>query len=198
MPPRPMRPRFFASPESWRAWLEQHHATDMEVVVGFRRKASRRPSMTWPEAVDQALCFGWIDGIRRRIDDESYSNRFTPRRRGSNWSAVNVKRVGELFRLGLMRPAGLAAFEARQDARTGQYSYERASRDLDALFEARLRGDPAAWRYWQAQAPSYRRVASHWVMSAKQAATRERRLAALIQDSAAGRPIKPLRYGGNG
>jgi uncharacterized protein YdeI (YjbR/CyaY-like superfamily) len=193
-----MRPRFFASPEAWRAWLEEHHATDMEVVVGFRRKVTRRPSMTWPEAVDQALCFGWIDGIRRRIDDESYSNRFTPRRRGSSWSAINVMRVGELRRLGLMRAAGLAAFEARQDARTGQYSYERASRDLDAPFEARLRGDPAAWRYWQAQAPSYRRVASHWVMSAKQAATRERRLAGLIEDSAAGRPIKPLRYGGNG
>jgi len=190
-----LKPRFFATAANWRAWLEEHHATAPEVVVGFYRKGSRKPSVTWPEAVDQALCFGWIDGIRRRIDDESYSNRFTPRRRGSNWSVINVKRVGELRALGLMRPAGLAAFEAREDARTGQYSYEQAGRELEPELEARLRANAEAWRYWQAQPAGYRRTVSHWITSAKHPATRERRLASLIEDSAAGRPIKPMRYG---
>ena len=190
-----MKPRFFATAANWRAWLEEHHATAPEVVVGFYRKGSRKPSVTWPEAVDQALCFGWIDGIRRRIDDESYSNRFTPRRRASNWSVINVKRVRELRALGLMRPAGLAAFEAREDARTGQYSYEQAGRELEPELEARLRANAEAWRYWQAQPAGYRRTVSHWITSAKQPATRERRLASLIEDSAAGRPIKPMRYG---
>jgi uncharacterized protein YdeI (YjbR/CyaY-like superfamily) len=165
------------------------------VLVGFRKKGSGSPSLTWPESVDEALCFGWIDSIRRRIDDDSYSNRFTPRKRGSSWSARNVQRVGELRELGLMTPAGLTAFEAREEGRTGQYSYEQAPRDLEGRFQARLRRDAAAWRFWQAQSPSYRRAASFWVMSPKQASTRERRIETLIEDCAAARPIKPMRYG---
>jgi uncharacterized protein YdeI (YjbR/CyaY-like superfamily) len=113
-----MKPRFFANPAEWRAWLEEHHATAREVIVGFHKKGSGRPSITWPESVDQALCFGWIDSVRRRIDDDSYSNRFTPRRPRSTWSAVNVRRVGELRELGLMTPAGLAAFGARENGRS--------------------------------------------------------------------------------
>lgn len=192
-----MEPRFFATRAAWRAWLARHHAGATEVLVGFHKNGSGRPSMTWPESVDEALCFGWIDSIRRRIDDDSYSNRFTPRKRGSSWSARNVQRVGELRELGLMAPAGLAAFEAREEGRTGQYSYEQAPRVLEGPFEARLRRNATAWRFWQEQPPSYRRAASHWVVSPKQASTRERRLETLIEDCAAARLIKPMRYGRN-
>jgi uncharacterized protein YdeI (YjbR/CyaY-like superfamily) len=145
--------------------------------------------MTWPQSVDQALCYGWIDGIRRRIDDESYSIRFTPRRAGSHWSEVNTRRAQELIAEGLMQPAGLAAFEARDVAKTAEYSYEARSRGLDEAYETQLRANEAAWAYWQAQPAHYRRGAAHWVMSAKREETRLRRLAALIEDSAAGRWI---------
>ena len=188
-----MEPTYFATPEDFRAWLEAHHDTEGELLVGFHKKGSGRPSITWPESVDQALCFGWIDGVRRRIDDHSYSIRFTPRKQRSNWSAINVRRVGELIELGHMRPAGLAAFERRSDDRTAIYSYEqRKGAKLDAAQERRFKANPSAWMWFQAQPAGYRRTASYWVISAKRPQTRERRLEQLIQDSAAGRTIRSL------
>lgn len=188
-----MAPRFFATPAAFRTWLERHHADEDEVLVGFYKTGSSRKSITWPESVDEALCFGWIDGVRRGIDDESYSIRFTPRRKRSIWSAVNIKRAGELIELGRMMPAGLAAFEARTDDRSAVYSHEqRRAAKLEPEQEQRFRAQTAAWAWFQAQAPSYRRAALHWVTSAKRPETRERRLAALIEDSGAGRTVKPL------
>ena len=188
-----MKPTFFAAPAKFRAWLEKHHETTPELVVGFYKKGSGKPSITWSEAVDQALCFGWIDGVRRSLDDERYTNRFTPRRPRSNWSAVNIKRAKELIDLGLMHPAGLKAFEARTDARSGVYSYEqRHSVKLDESYERRFRRNKKAWEYFQAKAPSYRTTAVYWVMSAKREETRERRLARLIDDSAHERTVPPL------
>lgn len=184
-----MNPTFFPTPTDFRAWLAAHHATESELLVGFYKKATGRPSITWPESVDQALCYGWIDGIRRRIDDESYSIRFTPRRRGSNWSLVNVERALELIELGLMAPAGLAAFEARDPVQVGEYSYENRPLGLDEVYEAPLRANAAAWAYWRAQPAHYRRGAAHWVMNAKREETRQKRLAMLIEDSAAGQWI---------
>jgi uncharacterized protein YdeI (YjbR/CyaY-like superfamily) len=134
-----MKPIFFATPAEWRAWLEKNHAKKSEVLVGFYKKSSGRPTMAWSEAVDQALCFGWIDGVRRSIDETSYANRFTPRRPNSNWSAVNIKKVEQLTKQGLMHPAGLAAFEKRSDERSKNYSYERANAKLDESQEKRFR-----------------------------------------------------------
>jgi uncharacterized protein YdeI (YjbR/CyaY-like superfamily) len=188
-----MEPAFFATPDEFRAWLDAHHATETEVLVGFHKKGSGRPSITWPESVDQALCFGWIDGVRRRIDDDSYSIRFTPRKPRSIWSAINVKRFGELTELGLVRPAGIAAFERRSEERTGIYSYERReAAQLEPAMAERFRADARAWTWFEAQPPWYRRTATHWVMSAKKPDTRERRLDRLIADSAAGRTVPPL------
>jgi uncharacterized protein YdeI (YjbR/CyaY-like superfamily) len=191
-----MEARFFASPEEWHAWLEEHHDTEAEVLVGYWKRGTGRPSLTWPESVDEALCFGWIDGVRRRIDDERYCIRFTPRRPRSRWSDVNVARVAELEREGRMRPAGRAAFAARTEE--GTYSYERQQREaaLDEARERRLRADAAAWAYFSAQPPGYRRAVVHWVMSAKREETRDRRLAQLIECSAQGRPVPPLRRPG--
>jgi uncharacterized protein YdeI (YjbR/CyaY-like superfamily) len=188
-----MEPTFFATPDDFRAWLEEHHETESELLVGFHKKGSGRPSITWPESVDHALCFGWIDGVRRSIDAERYSIRFTPRQPRSTWSAINVKRVGELEAEGLMRPAGRAAFERRSDDRTAIYSHERRrAAAFTAEQEAAFKSDRAAWAWFQDQPPSYRRTATHWVISAKREETRERRLRRLIEDSAAGRTIPPL------
>jgi uncharacterized protein YdeI (YjbR/CyaY-like superfamily) len=190
-----MNPTFFATPADFHAWLAANHDKATELLVGFYKVGSGRPSMTWPESVDQALCYGWIDGIRRRVDDESYTIRFTPRRRGSTWSLVNTRRALELIEQGLMQPAGLAAFEARDAARTAEYSYENRPQGLDAPYEAQFHGSPAAWAYWEAQPAHYRRGAAHWVMSAKREETRQKRLATLIEDSAAGRWIAVYRIG---
>jgi uncharacterized protein YdeI (YjbR/CyaY-like superfamily) len=185
-----VKPTFFATRAEFRAWLERHHEDADELWVGFYKKASGKPSITWPEAVDQALCFGWIDGVRRSLGDESYANRFTPRRKGSNWSAKNIRRAEQLIELGLMRPAGLAAFEARSAA---AYSYEeRSSAELGPEFERELRGNPKAWEFFQSQPPWYRRTAAYWVVSARKEETRRRRLATLIADSEHGRTIAPL------
>jgi uncharacterized protein YdeI (YjbR/CyaY-like superfamily) len=190
---RQMEPIFFETPAELRAWLERHHADRDELWVGLYKKGSGRPSVTWPQVVDEALCFGWIDGVRRSLGPDSYANRLTPRRARSNWSAINIKRVGELSEEGRMTPAGLAAFEARSDDRSAIYSYEqRRGATLDAEQEQRFRAVPEAWEWFQARPPSYRRAALHWVTSAKRAETRERRLQTLIEDSAAGRTIKPL------
>jgi uncharacterized protein YdeI (YjbR/CyaY-like superfamily) len=188
-----MEPTFFATPADFRAWLERHHESDSELIVGFHKRRTGRPSITWPEAVDQALCFGWIDGVRRRIDDASYSIRFSPRKARSTWSAVNIKRMKELVEQGLVAPAGLAAFERRADDRTAIYSYEqRRSAKLEPDQERRLRADERAWAFFEAQPPSYRRAAIHWVTSAKKPETRERRLTQLIERSAAGQAVPPL------
>jgi uncharacterized protein YdeI (YjbR/CyaY-like superfamily) len=190
-----MDPRFFAIPDEWRAWLERHHATAAELWVGFHKKGSGRPSITWPESVDQALCFGWIDGVRRRLDDERYVIRFTPRRKGSIWSSINLARVEELTRLGLMRPAGVRAHGSREPASSGVYSYEqRKTARLPAALLAKFKRNRKAWAYFQAQPPGYRQTAVWWVVSAKQDATRDRRLETLIADSAAGRTIKQLAW----
>jgi uncharacterized protein YdeI (YjbR/CyaY-like superfamily) len=188
-----MEPTFFATPDDFRAWLEEHHESATELLVGFYKKGSGRASITWPESVDQALCFGWIDGVRRSLGEEAYTIRFTPRKPRSNWSAVNVARMEELVAADLVAPAGLAAFERRSDDRTAIYAYEqRKNAKLPADFEARLRANAAAAEYFDAQPPWYRRTAAHWVISAKREATRERRLAQLIDDSANGRRIGPL------
>jgi uncharacterized protein YdeI (YjbR/CyaY-like superfamily) len=188
-----MKPRFFATPAAFRAWLEKHHDTAEELWVGFYKTASGKASITWPEAVDVALSFGWIDSVRKSIDEISYTNRFTPRRPGSTWSAVNVGRVKELTRMGLMHPAGLKAFEWRREDKTGIYSYEqRHEARLDEAFERRLRANRKAWTFFQDQAPWYRQGCIVWVMSAKKEETRQRRLATLIDASAKGRTVPPL------
>jgi uncharacterized protein YdeI (YjbR/CyaY-like superfamily) len=185
---------FFATQAEWREWLEGHHSTATELWVGFHKKVTGRPSMTWPQSVDEALCFGWIDGVRKSLDGESYTIRFTPRKPGSTWSAVNVRRVGELTALGLMRPAGLKAFEERDAAKWRQYSYERAKVTLGGEFEAQLRANPAAWAFFEGQPPSYRKVATWWVMSAKREETQRKRLATLIAESEQGKRIAAVTY----
>lgn len=186
-------PIFFASPAEFRKWLERNHETEQEVWVGSYKKATGKQTMTWSESVDQALCFGWIDGVRRTLDEERYIQRFTPRRPTSNWSAVNVAKVAELKEKGLMWPAGLAAFERRRQDKTAVYSYERRGearfdKDQMALFKK----NRVAWEFFTAQAPWYRKTATYWVVSAKKPETRARRLNALIEDSAAGRRLKQL------
>ena len=189
-----MKPTFFATPADFRRWLEKNHDRVSELLVGFYKKGSGKPSITWPESVDEALCFGWIDGVRRTIDEESYSIRFTPRRARSIWSNVNTKRVAELTKQGRMHDAGHAAFKARDPKRSGIYSFEQRKKDqkLGAAYVKKLKANKKAWEFFQSQAPYYRRMASLYVMSAKKEETRLRRLEALIEDSAAGRRIGQL------
>jgi uncharacterized protein YdeI (YjbR/CyaY-like superfamily) len=176
---------FFPTPADFRAWLEANHTSERELIVGFHKKGSGRPSITWPESVDQALCFGWIDGIRRGIDAGSYSIRFTPRKPGSNWSAVNVAKVAELERQGLMTEAGRAAFALRTEEKTGIYSFERPVA-LPPELEQRFRANAKAWSFFEAQPPGYRRTQAHLVASAKRPETRHKRLAQLIEASERG------------
>jgi len=183
-------PTFFPHPADFHAWLEQHHENEKETVLGYFKKGSGKPSITWPESVDEALCFGWIDGIRRRIDDESYTIRFTPRKPRSIWSSVNVARMEALIAEGRVSPAGMKAFEARQENRSGIYSYEQRGVTLDEPYADQFRANNPAWEYFQSQPPSYRKVAIWWIVSAKTESTRLKRLNTLIEDSAAGRRIK--------
>ena len=185
---------FFATPDELRDWFDANHVTADELWLGYYKKASGRPSVAWSQVVDEALCVGWIDGVRKRVDDEVSVQRLTPRRKGSTWSAINVAKVAALTAEGRMRPAGLAAFEARTDGNTAIYSYERPPSALSDDELARFQADQAAWTDWERRPASYRRVATHWVTSAKQASTRERRLATLIEDSRAGRPLKQLAW----
>jgi uncharacterized protein YdeI (YjbR/CyaY-like superfamily) len=186
-------PIYFESAAAFRAWLDEHHETETEVWVGMWKKATGRQSVTWAEAVDEALCFGWIDGLMRRVDAERHMQRFTPRKPTSNWSAINIANVERLRAERRMRPAGEAAFARRRDDRTAVYSHEQRKNPVLAPEEqAQLEADAAAWAYWSARPPSYRRQATWWVISAKRPETRARRLATLIADSAAGRTIKPL------
>lgn len=190
-----MDPLFFATPAEWRAWLEANHASETELLVGFHKKGTGMPSITWPESVDEALCFGWIDGVRRSLGAESYTIRFTPRKARSVWSNVNIRRAGELIAEGRMTPAGLRAFEARTGERSGVYSFEQEDQAkvvLSPEMEARFRADAVAWEYFQSRPPWYRRTATWWVISAKREETREKRIATLIADSAARRPLRGL------
>lgn len=186
-----MEPLYFPSPAHFRAWLQEHHAKERELLVGFHKKSSGEPSITWPESVDVALCFGWIDGVRKNVDITRYTIRFTPRRPGSIWSKINIDRVRELTDLGLMQPAGLKAFARRTDEKSAIYSYEqRKNATLGEAYEPTFRRNRKAWDFFQDQAPSYRRVCSWWVISAKQEETRLRRLAELIASSAKGRRVE--------
>ena len=187
-----MKPQFFATGADWRKWLEHNHEREKEVLVGFYKRGSGKPSITWPESVDAALCFGWIDGVRRSIDALSYSIRFTPRRPRSFWSSVNIKRAEELIALGIMQPAGIQAFKSRQGKRSGVYSFEQKEISFDKHQEQEFKKEKDAWRFFQSQAPWYRRTATWWVISAKREETKEKRLRILIADSAAGRTIGPL------
>ena len=184
-----MKVQHFRSPADFRKWLEKHHATEPELLVGFYKKGSAKPSITWPESVKEALCFGWIDGIRRNIDEESYSIRFTPRKRTSIWSAVNIKYALELIEQGLMHPPGLAAFEARRENKSGIYSYEQRTATIPEPYLSQFKQHQAAFEFFEAQPAGYRKQMSWRIVSAKQEATRFKRLEKLIAESAAGRRI---------
>jgi uncharacterized protein YdeI (YjbR/CyaY-like superfamily) len=186
-------PVTFTSAARFRAWLRTNHRKAEELLVRIRKVDSSKAGITYAEALDEALCYGWIDGVRRRIDDDSFSIRFTPRKPKSIWSRINVAHIARLKTEGRMQAAGLAAFAAREEHRTGIYSFEQAPKELTAGYLRRFRADRAAWTWFQAQAPWYRRVTTHWVVSAKREETRERRLAQLIASSARGQIIGPLK-----
>jgi uncharacterized protein YdeI (YjbR/CyaY-like superfamily) len=192
-----MKPRFFPSPSAWHAWLEEHHEKHEELWVGFHKVGSGKPSITWAEALDGALCFGWIDGVRKSLGENSYVIRFTPRRPKSIWSAINIKRVAELSTLGLMRPKGMQAFEKRTGNRSEIYAYEqRKGAKLSAAYEKQFRANKKAWKFFQAHPSWYRRTASWWVISAKKEETRLKRLAQLIDDCEHGRTLAQLKRPG--
>jgi uncharacterized protein YdeI (YjbR/CyaY-like superfamily) len=186
-------PEFFATPARLRAWFKTNHSRQEELWVGFYKKDSGLPSITWPESVDVALCYGWIDGIRKSLDEKSYMIRFTPRKERSKWSAVNRERVRELIDSGLMHPAGLKAFTERKQEAAGNYSYEQRNEiELDPTQEALFRGNQKAWAFYQSQPNWYRRTSLWWVVSAKKEETRQRRLNQLIESSGQGKTIAPL------
>ena len=192
-----MEPTFFQTPSAFREWLMTHHASERELLVGFFKKGSGEPSITWPESVDEALCFGWIDGVRKRIDDRSYSIRFTPRRSRSIWSKTNISHARKLIEQGRMQPAGLTAFEDRRENRSGVYSYEQRRPRLEPRYEKLLKQDRAAWDFFRSQPPSYRKAVSWWIVSAKREDTRLRRLEKLRNFSAKRQRI-PEYLSGNG
>ncbi len=185
--------RFFETKPELRIWFEKNHEKLDEQWIGFWKKGTGKPSVTWPEVVDVALCFGWIDGIVKKIDAESYRQRLTPRRPRSIWSAINIKRVGELIELGEMTPAGLAAFEKREESRSAIYTYEQDPVELSDEFAAKFKQNEKAWEFFEAQPPGYQRLAKFWVMTAKQEATRLRRIDKLISDSEAGLRLAQFR-----
>jgi uncharacterized protein YdeI (YjbR/CyaY-like superfamily) len=184
-----LKPKFFRTAADFRIWLEKNHTTASELWVGFYKKDSGKPSITWPESVDQALCFGWIDGIRKGVDGISYQIRFMPRRRRSIWSAINVKRAKELVRRKQMRPTGLKAFAARIDNKSGIYSYEQRSTELNQPYAKLLKKNKAAWNFFEQQPPFYRKMIGWWIISAKKEETRMDRLAKLISQSAKGKRL---------
>lgn len=191
---RQMKPTFFETAVAFRRWLKQHHETAAELWVGFHKRHTGRPSLTWPQSVDEALCFGWIDGVRKKLDEESYVIRFTPRKSRSIWSAVNTRRMQELMAAGRVQPAGIRAYEQRDPARSGVYSFEqREHARLGPEHEKQFRANTRAWAFFEAQPPGYRKVAVFWVVSAKREETRAKRLRTLIEDSAAGQRIALLR-----
>ena len=192
MPAR-VKPTFFPTPAEFRGWLQKNHVAFEELWVGFYKRDSGKPSITWPESVDCALCFGWIDGVRKSLGEESYMIRFTPRKTTSTWSAINISKVEELTKQGLMHAAGLAAFTKRSEKKSAIYSYEqRHNGSLDASSEKRFRVNKKAWNFFQSMPPWYRRTATYWVISAKKEETRQKRLATLIDDCAHQRSLKHL------
>jgi uncharacterized protein YdeI (YjbR/CyaY-like superfamily) len=178
-----MKPIFFAKQSDFRKWLKKNYKKDRELLVGFYKVDSGRPSMTWSQSVDEALCFGWIDGIRKSIDEESYSIRFTPRKPASIWSAINIQKIAELNKLGLMTPEGQKAFDARTANKTGIYSHENEPVDLNPNYKKQFKMNKPAWAFFDAQAPSYKKVMIHWIMNAKQEKTRLSRLEKTIKIS---------------
>ena len=187
-----LKPIYFPSQLTLRRWFEKNHKKAKELLIGYYKISSGKPSVTWSQSVDEALCFGWIDGIRKSMDEESYSIRFTPRNPKSNWSAVNIKKVDELTKLGLMKPEGLALFNLRDMKKPVIYSYENPLAVLDNLFENKFKANKSAWEFFNKMAPSYQKIAARWVMSAKQEKTKLKRLNTLISDCEAERKIKPL------
>ncbi|RPJ74265.1 MAG: bacteriocin-protection protein [Acidobacteria bacterium] len=181
---------FFKTPAAFRAWLEKHHDSEKELWVGFFKVKAGKGGMVYQQALDEALCYGWIDGMVQRVDEESYAQRFTPRKPNSNWSQVNIRRAKELIAAGLMRPPGLAAFDRRATEGSPAYSFEQRAAAFSAEQEKRLKANRTAWEFFSSQPPYYRRLATWWVTGAKREETRERRLATLIEDSAAGRRLK--------
>jgi uncharacterized protein YdeI (YjbR/CyaY-like superfamily) len=194
---RPAAPdvRIFADAATFRAWLDRNHESTEALFIGFYKKGVAKSAMTYAQAVDEALCYGWIDGITYRIDDEVTATRFTPRRRGSNWSAVNIGKIAELTAAGRMHPAGLRAFQERDRRKDAIYSYERQPRELDRDLRDRLEADGVAAARWAAETPSFRRTAAHWLAGAKRPETRERRFGELLDALRAGRRPKPWVVG---
>jgi uncharacterized protein YdeI (YjbR/CyaY-like superfamily) len=186
------KPVFFRSLDELHNWFRKNHNKMSEVWIGFYKVSSGKKSVGYKEAVDEALCFGWIDGIRKSLDEESYVNRFTPRKKSSIWSNVNIKRINELIEEGRIHPAGLAAFKDRTKERSGLYSFEQNSHKLSSAFEKQFKANKKAWKYFNSKAPWYQRTSIHWVMSAKQEVTRLKRLETLINDSENERTIAPL------
>jgi len=186
-------PQFFPTPKHFRDWLHEYHASERELIVGFYRKGSSMPSITWPESVEEALCYGWIDGVRNKLDDDSYTIRFSPRKTTSIWSKINLATIERLIAAGRIAPAGLKVYEARDKARTSLYSFEREASTLTPGEEKRLRKNAKAWNFFASQVPSYKKPAIWWVVSAKQEATREKRLTTLIDCSAKRLKIPQLR-----
>lgn len=185
---------FFATPEAFRAWLDANHDRSTEQWVGYYKKATKLPSITWPESVDQALCYGWIDGIRKSIDEKSYKVRFTPRKPKSHWSDVNIKKVEELTKAGLMRPAGIEAYSRRTEENSRKASFEQTEVILDKAYEQQLKANKVAWTYFNGSTPSYKKQTIWWIMSAKKEETRLRRLHILIESSEKGDVIPPFRW----
>jgi uncharacterized protein YdeI (YjbR/CyaY-like superfamily) len=185
-----MTAHYFTSPAEFRRWLAAHHATERELLVGFYKKASGKPGISYKDAVDEALCFGWIDGVKKRVDEIRYTHRFTPRKAISTWSLVNTRRVGELIVLERMAAPGLEAFRRRDPKKTQLYSFENRPSKLDAALESEFKKNAAAWTFFRAQPPGYQRLMTFWVMSAKQQDTRQRRLAVLVKSSVEGKRIR--------
>jgi uncharacterized protein YdeI (YjbR/CyaY-like superfamily) len=194
-----MEPVYFTSAESLRRWFEENHSREKELIVGYYKKDTKQETISWSESVDEALCYGWIDGIRRSIDAERYCIRFTPRNPGSNWSAVNLKKVDALIRAGRMRDAGMQVYELRKPEKEQVYSYENGDQHvLTGEMEQRFRQQTDAWRYYTAQTASYRKTTARWVMSARQEVTRSKRLEELIASCADGEYIKAMRWANKG
>lgn len=184
-----MSATFFPTPQDFRDWLDKNHKTEQELLVGFYKVGTKKPSITWSESVDQALCFGWIDGVRKSIDEESYSIRFTPRKPTSIWSVVNIKKIEELTKAGLMKEAGLGAFKLRKEEKSGIYSHEKEPSKLTLEYENQFKANKKAWEFFEEQAPSYKKVMIHWIMSAKQEKTQISRLEKTISESKNGKRI---------
>jgi len=186
---------FFSGPAEFWAWLEANHDTATELWMGLYKKHVPERGLVWEDAVVEALCWGWIDSVAQRIDEDATRQRWTPRKPGSNWSAINIASVERLLAEGRMQPSGLAAFARRREDRSGVYAYENRERELPEGYAAQLAADPAAAAFWAIATPSYRKVAVNWVLTAKQEVTRDKRMAQLVEDSAAGRLIPSQRYG---